>query len=258
MPVVAGVLTDFGSARNLRVQGVGPLIGIDTTGMGNGTRLSLSFVNGLTITANGSPSFGAKILIDHTGTASLVCPADSVVDFVLMTDSGAFAFWMYAGGSLATDGGAGTSTTTIIPLFADTYPSLETSPTVAAQAIGDFDNLPTGSIPVELNAWAQADVGYTGTIAVMIGGTKDNPDGTTAATMTYAGTGSYTQILLQASITNPGGKLPVKLVLSSSDAAHVLLVQGLSLVIGTGSAGAGGGGGGANPAMVRYLSMLLG
>jgi hypothetical protein len=78
----------------------------------------------------------------------------------------------------------------------------------------------------------------------MIGGTKDTADGTTAATMTYTGTGSYTQILLQASITNPGGKLPVKLVLSSSDAAHVLLVQGLSLVIGTGSAGAGGGGGG--------------
>jgi hypothetical protein len=199
----------------------------------------------------------------------------------------------------------------VVPLV-DTYPTLSTTPVVpaAAQTVGDFDNLPTGSIPVELNGWAKADVGTTGTIAVMVGGTKDNPDGTTAATMTYTGTGAYTQILLQASVTNPGGKLPVKLAIASSDAAHVFFVQGLSIVIGTGSAGASSGGvsaawgsitgtlsaqtdlasalaakqatlvsgtniktvggnsllgpgdipmgGGANPAMVRYISLLLG
>ena len=134
----------------------------------------------------------------------------------------------------------------VVPLV-DTYPTLSTTPVVppAAQTVGDFDTLAVGTIPVELNGWAMADVGQTGTIAVMVGGTKDNPDGTIAATMTYTGTGSYTQILLQASITNPGGKLPVKLVLASSDAAHVLFVQGVSLVIGTGSAGASSGGGSA-------------
>jgi hypothetical protein len=243
--MATGVLSGFGASRFLRVAGAGPLLGIDATGLPNGTRMSLSFVDGLTITANATLTTGAKILIDHVGTASLVCPADAVVDFVLLRDSGAFAFWMFAGGSLGgTGGGSSTPSNSIPCAFGDTYPTISTSPEVKAQCMGDFDGLTAGSIPVELNAWAQVDVGYTGTVAVLVGGDKDTADGTTVLTQTITGTGTYAPITISASVTNPAGKLPIKLVLSSSDAAHVMLVQGVTLVIGVGSAGAHTGGGG--------------
>jgi hypothetical protein len=103
---MASILRDFGAARSLRVSGTDPLLGIDTTGLVGGEELTLCFVDGLTITAMGSPSFGAPIRIDHAGSiTSLVCPADAVVNLVLITDSGTTVFWQYAGGSLGVGAG---------------------------------------------------------------------------------------------------------------------------------------------------------
>lgn len=95
---MASILRDFGDARTLRVSGTDPLLGVDTAGMIGGEELTLCFVDGLTIMAMGSPSYGAPIKLGGS-VASLVCPADSVVKLVLITDSGTTVFWEYAGGS---------------------------------------------------------------------------------------------------------------------------------------------------------------
>ena len=102
--IVDGVISDFGTHRRLRVHGAGPLVGIATTGLVGGVQLMLSFVDGLTITAAGSPSSGAAIMTEKQGTGSysgndLGCPVDSVASVALITDSGSATFWKYTGGS---------------------------------------------------------------------------------------------------------------------------------------------------------------
>jgi hypothetical protein len=114
---MASILRDFGAARSLRVSGTDPLLGVDTMGLVGGEELTLCFVDGLTITAMGSPSFGAPIKLGGSAT-SLVCAVDSVVKLVLITDSGTTVFWQCssysAGASVSgrvhTPAGATTST----------------------------------------------------------------------------------------------------------------------------------------------------
>jgi hypothetical protein len=100
--VVGGVISGFGDHRHLRVHGTGPLVGIDQTGLVGGASLTLSFVDGLTITAAGTPSSGAPLKTKKLGSVyqDKACPADSIAFFALMTDSGTSAFWQYSGGSV--------------------------------------------------------------------------------------------------------------------------------------------------------------
>lgn len=92
--VVDGIISGFGDHRKLRVRGTGPLVGIDTTGLVGGVQIILSFVTGMDVTVDGSPTGAAPIknaegLSTHAdaGTASTV---------YLMTDDGTTAYWRVA------------------------------------------------------------------------------------------------------------------------------------------------------------------
>jgi hypothetical protein len=223
-----------------------------TQNLGGATILTASsapVTNGTTtgITFQGLP--GAAVPLSPTDRLSIAYFLDytssTPVSAVLTYSSPARGTWVQVPFQLAM---VGITPTGSIPCpFGDTYPSIDTTPAVKAQCVGNFDDLAaSATIPVELNAWALADIGFTGTATIKIGGTKDAADGTTAGTLTVTGTGSYALIQIVASITNPGGKLPIKLVMSSSDAAHVFVIQGVVLVIGVAVGGSivGGGGGG--------------
>jgi hypothetical protein len=100
--IVDGVISGFGDKRNLRVHGAGPLVGIDTTTSTGGTRLLLAFVDATSITADGTPSSGARILTEKQGEATyndMGIPAESIITLALLTDSGSASFWKFAGGS---------------------------------------------------------------------------------------------------------------------------------------------------------------
>jgi hypothetical protein len=126
-----------------------------------------------------------------------------------------------------------TLTGELTPPFWDTYVAIETTPTVKDERVCDFDRLKTATTPVEFTAYAKADSGQTGTLAIMIGGTKDTADGTTIATTTVIGSGAYAAIKVAATFANPGSLQAVKLALESSDAAHPFFVQGGYLTLGS-------------------------
>lgn len=92
--VVDGIISGFGDHRKLRVRGTGPLVGIATTGLVGGVQLSLSFVDGMDVTINGSPT-GAAQLKNAEGQ-SAHADAGSVSTVFLMTDDGATAYWRVA------------------------------------------------------------------------------------------------------------------------------------------------------------------
>ena len=92
--VVDGVISNFGDHRKLRVRGTGPLTGIATTGLVGGVGLTLSFVDGMDVTVNGSPS-GAAPLKNAEGQ-SAHADAGSVSQVYLMTDDGTSAYWRIA------------------------------------------------------------------------------------------------------------------------------------------------------------------
>jgi hypothetical protein len=126
-----------------------------------------------------------------------------------------------------------TLTGELTPPFWDTYVAIETTPTVKDERVCDFDRLKTATTPVEFTAYAKADSGQTGTLAIMIGGTKDTADGTTIATTTVIGSGAYAAIKVTGTFANPGSLQAVKLALESSDAAHPFFVQGGYLTLGS-------------------------
>ena len=92
--VVDGVISGFGDHRRLRVRGTGPLVGIATTGLVGGVGLALSFVEGMDVTVNGSPS-GAAPLKNAEGQ-SAHADKGSVLQVYLMTDDGTSAYWRVA------------------------------------------------------------------------------------------------------------------------------------------------------------------
>jgi hypothetical protein len=126
-----------------------------------------------------------------------------------------------------------TLTGELTPPFWDTYVAIETAPTVKDERMCDFDRLRAANPGVEFTAYAKADSGQTGTLAIMIGGTKDTADGTTIATTTVIGSGAYAAIKVAATFANPGSLQAVKLALESSDAAHPFFVQGGYLTLGS-------------------------
>jgi hypothetical protein len=100
--IVDGVIANFGTHRSLRVHGAGPLVGIDTATSTGGTRLLLAFVDATSITADGTPSSGARILTEKQGGSTyndMGIPAESIITLALLTDSGSASFWKFAGGS---------------------------------------------------------------------------------------------------------------------------------------------------------------
>jgi len=92
--VVDGIISGFGDHRRLRVRGTGPLVGIATTGLVGGVGLALSFVEGMDVTVNGSPS-GAAPLKNAEGQ-SAHADKGSVLQVYLMTDDGTSAYWRVA------------------------------------------------------------------------------------------------------------------------------------------------------------------
>lgn len=88
----SGVLTGFNAHRNLRVSGTGPLVGVDTTGLGGGELLHLTFVAATTVTGNGSSS-GAPIhttKTDGTNWDDIGVAAECNMDLKYHDDGGFF------------------------------------------------------------------------------------------------------------------------------------------------------------------------
>jgi hypothetical protein len=139
--------------------------------------------------------------------------------------------WIQLPVQLASPGA--TLTGELTPQFWDTYVAIETSPTVKDERVCDFDRLKTATTPVEFTAYAKADSGQTGTLAIMIGGTKDTADGTTIAATTVIGSGAYAAIKVAATFANPGSLQAVKLALESSDAAHPFFIESGYLTLGS-------------------------
>jgi len=139
--------------------------------------------------------------------------------------------WIQLPVQLASPGA--TLTGELTPQFWDTYVAIETSPTVKDERVCDFDRLKTATTPVEFTAYAKADSGQTGTLKVLIGGTKGTADGTTIAETTVIGSGVYAVIKVAGTFANPGSLQAVKLALESSDAAHPFFIESGYLTLGS-------------------------
>lgn len=97
-----GAISGFGTHRNLLVSGAGPLISIDTTGLVAGVTLELTFKEATTVTGNGTPVTGAKVLTTKNAAGTYLnmnAPVNSMLTFKLRSDSGAVVFWQYSGGT---------------------------------------------------------------------------------------------------------------------------------------------------------------
>jgi len=98
--VASGDITGFGAGRNLLVSNAGPLVGIDSTGLADGTRLDITATVDLPITSLGSTTHTQiKGPFDNGTYPSWTLPAGEEVSLKLhLTGSGA-PFWKYIGGS---------------------------------------------------------------------------------------------------------------------------------------------------------------
>ena len=98
--IASGDISGFGAGRNLQVSNAGPLVGIDSTGLADGTRLDITASVDLAVTSLGATSrTPIKGPFDGGGYPSWTIPAGEEVSLKLhLTGSGA-PFWKYVGGS---------------------------------------------------------------------------------------------------------------------------------------------------------------
>lgn len=114
-------------------------------------------------------------------------------------------------------GPAGTSSTGSLELsFFDIVASSLGSAEIIQQITVDFSGLPGSTLVVDLVGRALSGAG-TGTLRIYVGGSYDVIDGTLVGTVTFTN-GSYAEVQISGSITNPTGLRPIKIVAISSGA----------------------------------------
>ena len=112
-------------------------------------------------------------------------------------------------------GSAGATLREVEPEFDGLYACDLVAETLADEDLGDFDSLASGTRTVSFVFYGKAASGATGTVKLRIAGASGAVDGTVIATAIVTGA-AYSAYKVTGTFTNPTGRCPIKMTISSS------------------------------------------